>query len=68
VTPSAAGTDTYTLTCSNKAGSSPSASVKLTVAAAAKSGGGGALGIFALLGLAGIAVVRFLRQRPRVLI
>jgi hypothetical protein len=68
VTPSAAGTDTYTLTCSNKAGSSPSASVKLTVAAAAKSGGGGALGIFALLGLARIAVVRFLRQRPRVLI
>jgi hypothetical protein len=71
VTPSAAGTDTYTLTCANKAGSSPPASVKLTVTAPIalppSHGGGGALGIFALLGLAGIAVMRFLRLRPRVL-
>ena len=66
VTPSAAGTDTYTLACSNNAGSSPSVSVKLAVTAAAKSGGG-ALGIFALLGLAGIAALRFLRLRARVL-
>jgi hypothetical protein len=33
----------------------------------ASHGGGGALGIFALLGLAGIAVARFLRLRPRML-
>ncbi len=67
VTPSAAGTDTYTLTCSNKAGTSPAASVKLTVTAPASHGGGGELGLFTLLGVAGIAAVRFLRLRPRVL-
>jgi hypothetical protein len=53
LTPTAAGTDTYTLVCSNAAGSSASTSVTLTVAAA-PSHGGGALGVPALLGLAAL--------------
>ncbi len=45
ITPAAAGTDTYSLACTNAAGSSSSASVSLTVTAkASSSGGGGALG------------------------
>jgi hypothetical protein len=62
LTPSAAGTDTYTLVCSNVAGSSPATSVTLTVAAASSSHGGGALGIPALLGLAALRLAR--RRRP----
>jgi hypothetical protein len=53
LTPSAAGTDTYTLLCSNAAGSSPSISATLTVNASSHHGGG-ALGIPTLLGLAAL--------------
>jgi hypothetical protein len=65
--PSATGTDTYSLTCSNATGTSPATSVKLTVTAASSSGGGGGLGVLALLGLAGLGAARFYRLRPRVL-
>ena len=65
--PTAAGTDTYSLTCSNAAGASPVTSVKLTVTAAPSSGGGGGLDVLALLGLAGLGAARFYRLRPRVL-
>jgi hypothetical protein len=67
VKPTAAGTDTYTLTCANAAGSSAPSSVNLTVTAASSSGGG-ALDFLALLGLAGVGVARILRLRPRVLV
>jgi hypothetical protein len=65
--PTAAGTDTYSLTCSNAAGASPATSVKLIVTAAPSSGGGGGLDVLALLGLAGLGAARFYRLRPRVL-
>jgi hypothetical protein len=72
VTPSAAGTDAYTLTCSNAGGASAPSSVTLTVTAAAappaSHGGGGGLDVLTLLSLAGIGVARILRLRPRVLI
>jgi hypothetical protein len=64
--PTATGTDTYSLTCSNAVGASPATSVKLTVTAAPSSGGGG-LDVLALLGLAGLGAARFYRLRPRVL-
>jgi hypothetical protein len=67
VKPTAAGTDTYTLTCANAAGSSAPSSVNLTVTAASSSGGG-QLDVLALLGLAGVGVARILRLRPRVLV
>jgi hypothetical protein len=66
--PTAAGTDTYTLTCANTTGSSPASSATLTVTPKPSSGGGGSLDILALLGLAGIGFARILRLRPRVLI
>jgi hypothetical protein len=71
--PTAAGTDTYTLTCSNAGGASPPSSVTVTVAAAVTapapaSHGGGGLDVLTLLGLAGVGVARILRLRPRVLI
>jgi hypothetical protein len=66
-TPSAAGTDTYTLTCANAAGSSTASSVSLTVTAPSSSHGGGDLDVLTLLGLAGVGVARILRLRPRVL-
>jgi hypothetical protein len=60
------GTDTYTLTCVNNAGTSPPTSAVLTVTAAASSGshGGGALEIWSLLGLASLLLAR-LRLSPR---
>jgi hypothetical protein len=67
VKPTAAGTDTYTLTCANAAGSSAPSSVNLTVTAASSSGGG-QLDVLALLGLAGVGIARILRLRPRVLV
>jgi Subtilase family len=68
LTPSAAGADTYTLTCANAVGPSQPTSVNLTVTAAASgSGHGGALDVLTLLGLAGLGVARILRLRPRVL-
>src|SRR6202166_377525 len=42
VTPTAAGTDTYALTCANSAGASQASAVRLTVTAT-RGGGGGAL-------------------------
>jgi hypothetical protein len=63
--PTAAGTDTYTLTCSNAAGSSAPSSVNLTVTAPGS--GGGDLDVLTLLGLAGIWAARTLRLGPRVL-
>jgi hypothetical protein len=64
-TPSAAGTDTYMLTCANAAGASPATSVALTVTAApAKSGGGGgSLDLLLLSGLAAMGLARILRAR-----
>ena len=67
VTPTAAGTDTYTLTCANSAGASQASAVSLTVTAAGSGGGGGALDVLALLGLGGAGFARILRLRPRVL-
>ncbi|HEY2676371.1 MAG TPA: S8 family serine peptidase [Steroidobacteraceae bacterium] len=64
VSPTAVGTDTYTLFCTNGAGVSPTVSVTLTVSAAAASGGshgGGALGLYSLLGLLGLCVARMRR-------
>jgi hypothetical protein len=66
--PAAAGTDTYTLTCTNAAGPSKASSATLTVTSPPSSGGGGgALGLLALLGLAGIGIARFFRLQARVL-
>ncbi len=64
VTPSAAGTVNYTLYCTNGKGASPTASIMLTVNAAASGGGshgGGALGVYSLLGLMGLCVARVRR-------
>ncbi len=65
--PSAAGSYTYTLACTNAAGTSPTASVTLTVAAAASSGGGhsggGALDLLSILGLSALGARRLLRRR-----
>jgi hypothetical protein len=64
VSPSAVGTDTYTLVCSNLAGTSTATSVTLSVTAAATpppssgGGGGGALGLWTLLGLLALCAVR----------
>jgi hypothetical protein len=59
VAPTAAGTDTYTLACTNAAGSSAPSSVTLSVKAAnasSTSGGGGAIGLVTLLGLVSVLV------------
>ena len=61
--PTAVGSDTYTLVCSNAAGTSAATSVTLTVNAVAtqpppSSGGGGALGLSALLGLLALCAAR----------
>jgi hypothetical protein len=63
VSPSAVGSDTYTLVCSNVAGSSPATSVTLSVTAATPppssgGGGGGALGFSTLLGLLALCLAR----------
>jgi Subtilase family len=69
VKPTAVGTQTYTLACTNSAGSSPATSVALSVTAVpAKSGGGGGLDVLMLLGLAGVSMARILRFRRRVLL
>jgi hypothetical protein len=64
LTPTATGTDTYTLVCANDAGAlSAPTSVTLTVTAAAAGGshGGGAFGLYSLLGLMGLCVARMRR-------
>ena len=68
VTPTAVGTDTYTLLCTNHLGASPATSVTLSVKAAAPTGspgggGGGALGVATLLGLLGMCGERVRRSR-----
>jgi Subtilase family len=73
VMPTAVGTDTYTLLCTNNAGPSAPTSVALSVTAATPppssgGGGGGAVGLATLLGLLGIClerVRRSLRSRQR---
>jgi len=69
LTPSAAGTDLYTLTCTGVGGSS-NASADLTVSAppsnvvlTGKAGGAGAIGAPTLLGLALLALARVVRPR-----
>jgi hypothetical protein len=70
VTPTAVGTQTYSLTCANSAGSSTATSVTLDVSAmpAKSGGGGGGIDVLTLLGLAAAAMARTLRFRRRVLI
>ena len=58
VTPTAVGTDTYDLTCSNSGGNSSAAAATLTVTAAPSSGGGGGAWTTPwLMLLAGIGVI-----------
>jgi hypothetical protein len=72
VNPTAVGTDTYTLICSNAAGDSLPTSVTLSVTAATPppssgGGGGGALELSTLLGLVALGAARarhLLRSRP----
>jgi len=63
--PATAGTNTYTLTCANAAGTSPATSTTLAVTDPPPSsgGGGGALGGSALLGLAALRLARLMRAR-----
>jgi hypothetical protein len=64
--PTTAGTDTYTMMCTNAVGPSPASSATLTVTSPPSSGGGGGgLDVLALLGLAGVGVARIRRLRPR---
>jgi len=67
VAPTAVGTDTYTLLCTNHAGASAPTSVALSVTAtpppASSGGGGGALGVATLMGLLGICLERARRSR-----
>ena len=67
VTPATAGTATYSLTCANATGTSPAASVSLTVTAAAAAttsssgGGGGTISWDTLLLLAAFGALRYSR-------
>jgi hypothetical protein len=73
VTPTAVGTNTYTLSCTNVAGASQPTSVTLSVTSAAPppatgGGGGGALSLVTLLGLFGVGAAnarRSLHSRRR---
>jgi hypothetical protein len=64
VSPTAVGSDTYTLVCANNGGTSPATSVTLSVNAVAtqpppsSGGGGGALGLSTLLGLLALCAAR----------
>jgi subtilisin family serine protease len=68
ITPTAVGTDTYTLLCTNVVGASPATSVTLSVTAAAPpatssgGGGGGAVGIATLFGLLAMCLERTRRS------
>jgi hypothetical protein len=71
VAPTAVGSDTYTIFCTNGAGNSPMTSATLSVTAAAPSsggGGGGALELTSLFGLLAIFCVRmqFARRAIRI--
>jgi hypothetical protein len=65
VTPASTGTATYTLTCSNAAGTSAAASTSVAVTAASRSGGGGggSIGWAALLGIAALGLARHWASR-----
>jgi serine protease len=73
ITPTAVGTDTYTLLCTNVVGASPATSVTLSVTAATPppatssgGGGGGVVGLATLLGLLAMCLERTRRSlRPR---
>jgi hypothetical protein len=67
ITPTTAGSLTYTLACTNQAGTSQPTSVTLTVTAAASGGshGGGSLDHAVLLTLAGLLAGRVLVARRR---
>jgi hypothetical protein len=68
ITPSAAGNFTYTLTCSNAAGSAKSAAILAVQAAPMSSGGGGGgggLDAAALLALGALAGARLVRAGRR---
>jgi hypothetical protein len=64
VTPTAVGTDTYTLLCTNGLGASQPTSATLSVTAASSSGGGGggALGLATLFGLLAMCLERTRRS------
>jgi Subtilase family len=71
LSPTVAGTSTYSLTCANSAGASNAGSVTLTATtsvatAMSQGGGGGALGEDTLFGLAVLALARMVRARARV--
>ena len=63
VTPSAAGTATYTLSCSGAAGASTDSAASLTVNAPAASGGGGSVGLGTVLVLALLVQLHQYRRR-----
>ncbi len=64
ITPTAVGTASYTLACSNSAGASATTTASLTVTAAASSrSGGGALGWTILWGLAALCAARPVQRR-----
>jgi len=65
LTPTTAGTDTYTLTCVNGAGTSAATSAALTVTAPSSGHGGGALDGVSLLALAGLVMAGAARGRTR---
>jgi Subtilase family len=67
VKPAAVGTGSYVLTCANAAGMSPASTATLTVTAAPKSGGGGALDGLTAVALAGLGLAGIFRFRWRVL-
>jgi len=68
VMPTAVGTDTYTLLCTNVVGASPPTSVTLSVTATpppSSGGGGGAVGLATLLGLLALGLENARRARQR---
>jgi hypothetical protein len=71
ISPTVAGTLTYSLSCANLAGASKASAVTLTATAMATpmsqgGGGGGAVGEVTLFGLAVLALARSVRTRTRV--
>ena len=65
IAPTAVGSDTYTIVCTNAAGNSPATSATLTVTAAATpppasggGGGGGSLELMTLVGLLSLCIAR----------
>ncbi|HEY6823046.1 MAG TPA: hypothetical protein VI195_01295, partial [Steroidobacteraceae bacterium] len=64
ITPTAVGTDNYTLTCTNAHGSAQKTAT-LTVQAASSGGGGGGLDAATLIALLALGCTRALRPRVR---